>query len=151
MGCYERAMGRDLFAHAAQVDRLLSPSCKRSFCSVLSLTLQAGWLPDGLEKLFSLGYCRAASLYLPKDTERERIWQLYKSTCIPAVFFMNFSHPFTAPILQQYPGGPGGCFRSTPQRLKRLNTDLSNLCYIKYTTSKHQLQNECSNLQFCLL
>ncbi len=71
MRCYERAMVHDLFTHAVQVDRLLSPSCKRSFCSVLSVALRARWLPDGPGKVFALGYCRPACLFFSWGKDRD--------------------------------------------------------------------------------
>lgn len=61
---FELPVVHDLFIHAARVDRLLSPSCERSFCSELSLAPQARWLPDGVGKVFALGYCRPACLHL---------------------------------------------------------------------------------------
>lgn len=81
MRYYEQATVRDLFSRAAQVDQLLSPSCKRSFCSVLSLALRARWFPDGPGKVFALGYCRPASLCLFQLRERSRCW-VCVSVCV---------------------------------------------------------------------
>lgn len=73
MRCCERAAVHDLFNHAVQVDQLLSPSCKWSFCFVLSLALQARWLPDGPGKVFALGYCRPACLCLFQLRQRQDV------------------------------------------------------------------------------